>query len=78
MEVPFRVDVFFERVKKAANGQPGKIHLTVNRTLLCSKHSRTEWAQYDTERVSPTQFTTKDLGCDRCMGRLTGPLAQNA
>lgn len=64
MKVTTRVDVAFERVTTSAHGNPGKVHLTLNREPLCGSGNFNTYRPKGVEFVSPDDFA--DEPCERC------------
>jgi hypothetical protein len=64
MKVDFNVDVRFERVNRDANGNPGKVHVTVNGAPLCEMWSRRAFQQHKSgvSRVMIDEFMKTPCG----------------
>jgi hypothetical protein len=74
MKLSFPIEVRFERIKRDANGDPGRVHLTVNGAPLCETWSRQTFQQHKSgvERVTIQEFLDNGCGND-----LTGAYGQS-
>ena len=79
-QVPHQIEVRFEHITRDSKGKPGKVHCTINGTLLCDWWTRAAFQGHKSgvTRVGIEQFMERPCGRredgsvvkDSCLGIL--------